>query len=644
MLLEKIRIIIFLISIIFINSCEDKPTPPAVTTTTLITDISYTTATSGGEAISDGGASIVSKGICWNTSADPDISNSRTIEPGGLGAFTSKLTQLSPNTMYYVRAYATNSAGTGYGNQVSFTTSQVEAPLLTTTEITGILQTSAVSGGNITDEKGGSVTVRGVCWATASNPTTSDSKTSDGSGTGSFESKITDLQPGTTYYVRAYATNSQGTGYGNELSFTTLPVGAVFPYIRALSMEGNWGGNIDAIKDIPAEYIQRLKDNNVEWVGIKCSIFCEPISDPVVRVIYRPAGEIDYAKMYSFDDQDLINAIRLFKQNGMKIYLSILFMLTNSDQSATSNTAQFCVDSHLFGDPQIPEAFNSSFFGSAGINPSMWWWSPDHPDHTKNVEIFWRTYTEVAVKYAKIANDNNVEMYAIGEETDRLFRTQPSTRFPTSFKPQLVQLVQSVRDVYSGLLTYGQQVFVYLDHPEWWGLDSKASSSLFRDLNLDVIGLSAYFTLVNDPDLNHVVEVPALESAWSNVFNAYLKPLHNKYPDIPLFFTDFGSVNSVVSAFSPTSNSGDLFIFEDHNSNGIDDGNEQQRNIFQAFFNVNRNNNYLVRGTNFFGNSIDYNPATREWFTTHRSMQLYGKPVEEVIRSEYEKIKVLEMN
>lgn len=98
-------------------------------------------------------------------------------------------------------------------------------PILSSTEITEITKTTAKSGGNITDDGGATVTARGVCWSTSQNPTISDSKTEDGTGVGNFTSSISGLEPNTMYYVRAYATNSEGTGYGNELSFTTFKEG-----------------------------------------------------------------------------------------------------------------------------------------------------------------------------------------------------------------------------------------------------------------------------------------------------------------------------------------------------------------------------------------------------------------------------------
>lgn len=94
-------------------------------------------------------------------------------------------------------------------------------PTVTTTAMSGITSTTAVSGGNITDDGGQAIIERGICWNTSGSPTITDSKTSNGTGTGSFSSNLTGLNSGATYYVRAYATNSIGTGYGDEVSFTT---------------------------------------------------------------------------------------------------------------------------------------------------------------------------------------------------------------------------------------------------------------------------------------------------------------------------------------------------------------------------------------------------------------------------------------
>jgi len=199
------------------------PVLPTVTTNDA-TDITQTTATSGGNVVSDGGATVTVRGVCWSTSSNPTTADNHTTDGSGIGAFVSYLTGLTPNTYYYVRAYATNSVGTAYGNEITFTTlSNISLPTVTTDDATDITQTTATSGGNVTSDGGGTVTARGVCWSTSSNPTLSDSYTTDGSGLGFFVSYITGLTANTQYYVRAYAMNSVGTAYGNEISFTTLP-------------------------------------------------------------------------------------------------------------------------------------------------------------------------------------------------------------------------------------------------------------------------------------------------------------------------------------------------------------------------------------------------------------------------------------
>ena len=208
------------------SSCEkdddDNKSIPVISTTE-ITEITQTTAMSGGNITDDGGATVTARGVCWSTGQDQTqtISDSKTEDGAGAGNFTSNISGLEPNTMYYVRAYATNSEGTGYGNALSFTTLDQYISVLSTTKITEITQTTAKSGGNITDDGGATVTARGVCWSTSQNPTISDSKTEDGTGTGNFTGNISGLEPNTMYYVRAYAINSKGTGYGSELSFTT---------------------------------------------------------------------------------------------------------------------------------------------------------------------------------------------------------------------------------------------------------------------------------------------------------------------------------------------------------------------------------------------------------------------------------------
>ncbi len=226
----KLVAILFLsIGLMLISSCkEEESVEPVLTapvlSTVSITGITQTSAVSGGTITDDGGAAVTARGVCYGTSASPITSGSKTTDGSGTGTFASTITGLTINTKYFVRAYATNSKGTSYGNEVSFTTNPVVLATLTTTTISSVTRISAVSGGAITDDGGGDISARGVCWSKVQNPTVADSKTTDGNGKGNFVSNITGLLAATTYYVRAYATNSAGTAYGNEVSFITDPV------------------------------------------------------------------------------------------------------------------------------------------------------------------------------------------------------------------------------------------------------------------------------------------------------------------------------------------------------------------------------------------------------------------------------------
>ena len=219
-------------------------------TTTAATQITATTAVTGGYVASDGGASVTERGVVYSTSQNPTTSNSKVKNGSGIGYFTCNLTGLQANRTYYVRAYAVNSKGTAYGTQVSFTTS-IALPTITTATATQITATTAVTGGNVTSDGGASVTERGVVYSTSQNPTTSNSKVKNGSGTGSFTCNLTGLQANTIYYVRAYAVNSKGIAYGTQVSFTTKS--SAVPQYVDLGLSVKWATfNVGASK--PEDY------------------------------------------------------------------------------------------------------------------------------------------------------------------------------------------------------------------------------------------------------------------------------------------------------------------------------------------------------------------------------------------------------
>jgi hypothetical protein len=216
---DRILLNSILLSFIFLIACEGEK---MWVETGEASEILSTTAKISGEikCIGDG---IKKYGHCYAKNPNPTIFDTRT-EYGlaiGLGGYTSFLQGLEPGTKYYTKAYISRNNTTAYGSEVIFTTEEDTPPEITTYAVTDITQSSAVSGRNITSNGGIPVTSRGVCWSISARPTIADNKTTDGSGSGPFSSDLTGLTSNTTYYLRAYATKSTGTTYGNEFSFTT---------------------------------------------------------------------------------------------------------------------------------------------------------------------------------------------------------------------------------------------------------------------------------------------------------------------------------------------------------------------------------------------------------------------------------------
>lgn len=200
------------------------PVLQAAVTTKAVTEINATSAVSGGTVTDDGGSPVTARGMVWNTTGNPTLENNsgKTTDGSGKGSFTSELTGLDEGTEYYVSAYATNSIGTVYGNEVKFETNQsVSLASVTTSSPAYITSSSAILGGNVLSDGNDPVTEKGICYSTGPVPTTSSNKLAIGAGIGNFSNTISGLTSYTTYFFRAYAINSQGTAYGEIISFIT---------------------------------------------------------------------------------------------------------------------------------------------------------------------------------------------------------------------------------------------------------------------------------------------------------------------------------------------------------------------------------------------------------------------------------------
>lgn len=185
-------------------------------------NITYNSAIIGGDVISDGGLEIIERGICYSTFGTPTIEDTKIISNTVDKEFTIDLLSLSDSTLYYVRAYAINERGVGYGDEISFTTMKNYLPTIITLNPVNISYTSATIGGKIVTDGGSKILEQGICYSTSSNPTVSNEKVIADSSFDTFELNLVGLPNGTTYYARAYAINDKGIAYGNEVYFTTM--------------------------------------------------------------------------------------------------------------------------------------------------------------------------------------------------------------------------------------------------------------------------------------------------------------------------------------------------------------------------------------------------------------------------------------
>ncbi len=394
----SIILIVFLIGCTKNTTINNNITPATkpVLTTNPINNISNTMAFSGGTFITDGESNILSKGVCWSTNHNPTINDFKSDDGTGVTNYSSVLTGLSRNTTYYVKAFATNSVGIGYGNEVSFTTTDSSVipignlPTVIINSINSITTNNAIAYGNVTNQGSSSVTAKGFKYFTTPNYGGGWQTVSVGTGLGTFSKTINSLQPNTTYYISAYATNSFGTAFSNEISFTTSNTSAT-----VTDIDGNVyntvtiGSQVWMVENLK---VSKYRDgtsipnvtDNTQWLNLTTGAYCYLNNDAGYNDVY---GKL--YNWYSVNDarglaptgwhipsyseiQTLANYLGGTWVDSSQIYLNIGGKLKST--SSLWNYPNVGADNSS-GFSALPSAFRSEtdgFYLLLGSNASFW--------------------------------------------------------------------------------------------------------------------------------------------------------------------------------------------------------------------------------------------------------------------------------
>ena len=400
-----------------------------------------------------------------------------------------------------------------------------------------------------------------------------------------------------------------------------------FP-LRALHVTGRWGTNELVVEDweaagrigplIPPDYLAWLTSLHVNWIGLSVGLHYDDSMDSTVERVY--SSDVDIP---TFSDTVLRQLLQEFRGHGINVYLTLAF------QAHEAETSTRPVRRWELGDPGDPETGVPDT--AEGLVPEFWPWRPDHPDHQRFVAEFWETYTQQAVHFARLAEEEGVGLYSLGTETERLFRTRSGgARWPNDFGQELQSMVARVRAVYSGLVTYDMHYDALITADFY----DPGSTHLWEDLDLDIVGISAYFPLTASRP-STVLSVAALQASYERIFQDYLLPLAARNPDRPLVFLEYGATDTLAAPRDHTSDF-EAVVFADANGNGVDDGRETQANIYQALFNTMVQHPGVLNGVFFWGNWIASDERWASYWAHRRTFAIRDKPAEAVVRAAYD--------
>lgn len=416
---EIILLMSFLTGTLLLNSCVKDPTLPVLTTEEA-KEITINSTIISGKVTDDGGAAITARGICWGTEVEPKLNGSFKVSGTGKGEFSCTIEGLDPNTKYYARAYAENSVGVAYGNEVTFVTA-IAAPTVSTRQVTNVTNNSAIGGGVVTFSGGGTITEKGVCWSTTPNPDLQDQFTNVSTGSETYSCTMSNLLPGTKYYVRAYVKNSGWTVYGEQLTFQT----------KVADIQGNLYGTVTIGTQVwMAENLRTVKysDNtdipnvpdDAEWIGLSTPAYCWLRNEIQYKDIYGAlynwytvnTGKVCPGGWHVPTDDEYKT---LEQALGMASdQLSLSNQWRGTDQGAKMKSTTGWADgengTNISGFSALPGGYRWGKTGAFnGIGMLSYWWASEY-----NTEYSWYRLID--------GNNNGVFRYATNKEGGKYIR------------------------------------------------------------------------------------------------------------------------------------------------------------------------------------------------------------------------------
>ena len=405
-----------------------------------------------------------------------------------------------------------------------------------------------------------------------------------------------------------------------------LPAPIEFP-LRAMHAAGHWGTNELVVADwnadptqalVPADYLAWLKRLHVNWIGLSVALTYDDSMDSTVE------RDTEGSENPSFSNDVLRQAIREFRAEGIDVYLTLAF------EAHEAESAERPVQRWQLGDSGDDEGGPCC---DSGIQPDFWPWRPSHADHQAFVAEFWESYTQQAIQVATLAEEEGARMFSLGTETDRLFRTRTNEYFVNDFAPELRSMVDRVRAVYSGLLTYDMHYDAIIN-PDFYGPGSGAGQ-LWNDLDLDVVGISAWFPLADAPP-SSVMSFEDARAQYGRIISEYLVPLAARNPGRPVMFLEYGAMDLLESPRAPSDSQGfPPLVLADADGSGLDDGREVQANIYQGMLSAMNGYPGIVNALFLWDNWLASDERWAGYWASRRSFAVRDKLSEGIVRAVY---------